>query len=229
MREEQHPGKDLMYLTIVPDDYNPEVSYPLVIMLHGFGSNMRDLAGLAPAISPRGYVYACPNAPMPFDLGQGRVGYGWTAIRGQATPEDISKVEALLAGFFDEVLQSLRTTPGRTILMGFSQGGVMTYRCGLGHPENFAGLAVLSAPLPDLKELEDRLPGDRSQPIFMSQGRSDPLVPVESAQATLQFLRGMGYRPEYREYSMGHEIAPEVLDDLVPWIAKVLPPLDRRV
>ena len=86
MREEQHPGKDLMYLTIVPDDYNPEVSYPLVIMLHGFGSNMRDLAGLAPAISSRGYVYACPNAPMPFDLGQGLGGVRLDGYPGAGYP-----------------------------------------------------------------------------------------------------------------------------------------------
>ena len=71
MKGEIHEGPGLTYLTVLPDDYDPEASYPLVIMLHGFGANMHDLAGLAPAINPTGYVYACPNAPIPFNLGLG--------------------------------------------------------------------------------------------------------------------------------------------------------------
>jgi phospholipase/carboxylesterase len=228
MRGEQHKGKGLAYLTILPDDYDPQVSYPLVIMLHGFGANMMDLAGLAPTIDRRGYVYACPNAPISFDLGRGVVGYGWTPPRGQATPEEVRNAETLLAGFFDEVFQKLNTSPGRAVLMGFSQGGGMTYRCGLARPETFAGLVALSASLPDPKELEGRLPQRRNQPIFMAHGQSDPLVPLESAWATRQFLERAGYQPEYREYAMGHEISQEVLDDLVPWVAKVLPPLHSQ-
>ena len=89
MKTERHQGNHLKYLTLVPDDYQEDVAYPLVIMLHGFGANMEDLAGLAPAIETEGYVYACPNAPIPFDLGLGQVGYGWSPPRGQATSQDI--------------------------------------------------------------------------------------------------------------------------------------------
>ena len=225
MQAEQYQGQDLTYLTVFPDEYDPEASYPLIIMLHGFGASMRDLAGLAPAINPRGYVYACPNGPIPFDLGYGQVGYGWMSPREQATPEEAAGTESLLAEFFDEVFQKLKVTPGRAILMGFSQGGGMTYRCGLGRPETFAGLVALSTYFPDHQVLEGRLPEERSQPIFMAHGRSDPMVPVESAWANRQFLESMGYRPEYHEYSMGHGIDQEVLDDLIPWMAQVLPPL----
>ena len=65
MKFEQHQGKDLKYLTVVPDNHASDISYPLIVMLHGFGANMRDLAGLAPAIESEGYVYACPNGPIP--------------------------------------------------------------------------------------------------------------------------------------------------------------------
>ena len=225
MKGEQHQGKSLTYINILPDEYDPAVSYPLVIMLHGFGAQMLDLAGLAPEINPRGYVYACPNAPIPFDLGYGQRGYGWMAPRGQATPEEISHTEGLLSTFFDEVFAQFKTPPGQAILLGFSQGGGMTYRCGLSRPETFAGLVALSGSVRDPKELQDRLPADRSQPIFIAHGRADSMVSLESAQATRQFLEKMGYHPEYREYAMAHEISREVLADLVPWMAKVLPPL----
>ena len=55
------------------------------------------------------------------------------------------------------------------------------------------------------------------------------MVPVDRAHAALTFLRGAGYAPEYHEYNIGHEISTEVLNDLVPWVSAVLPPLPVAV
>ncbi len=225
MQGEQHEGSGLKYLTILPDEYDAGKDYPLLIMLHGFGANMQDLAGLAPVINRTGYVYACPNAPISFDLGGGHMGYGWMSPRGSATPEEVQEAETLLEAFFEEVFEQFKVTPGRSILMGFSQGGGMTYRCGLGRSDPFAGLAALSASLQDPEELESRLPEDRSQPIFVAHGRLDPMIAADRAQAARRFLEGAGYQPDYHEYDMGHEISVDVLNDLIPWMAKVLPPL----
>ena len=65
--------------------------------------------------------------------------------------------------------------------------------------------------------------------MFVAQGLYDSIVPVESGQATLSFLEEMGYRPKYQEYSMGHEITSEVLDDLAAWMGEVLPPLEVQL
>ena len=229
MKAEQHEGRSLRYITVLPDDHKPEVSYPLVIMLHGFGAHMGDLAGLAPAIEDQGYVYACPNAPLPFDFGGGHVGYGWMPRQNAAPPEEVEAArassEALLADFFDEVFEQLNTTPGQVALLGFSQGGAMTYRCGLSRPDTFAGLVALSAAVfePDL--LRPKLPESRSQPIFIAHGTGDRQIGVDTARATRAFLEAEGYQPEYQEYAMGHEIPFEVLRDLIPWLTGVLPPL----
>jgi phospholipase/carboxylesterase len=229
MKGEQHEGRSLNFITVTPDDYNPAVSYPLVIMLHGFGAHMGDLASLAPAIEDKGYVYACPNAPIPFDFGGGHVGYGWMPRQNVATPEEVEAArassEALLTDFFDEVFEKLNTTTGKAVLLGFSQGGSMTYRCGLGRPDTFAGLVALSAAVFDPSILKPRLPESRSQPIFVAHGTGDRQIAVDAARTTRAFLEEEGYQPEYREYNMGHEIPFEVLRDLIPWITGVLPPL----
>ena len=68
------------------------------------------------------------------------IGYGWHPPRGQATEEHFSQAEALLDNFFTEVLSEFRADRGRAILLGFSQGGGMTYRMGLGRPNQFAAL-----------------------------------------------------------------------------------------
>jgi phospholipase/carboxylesterase len=220
-----HKGKHLRYLAIWPDDYNPEVTYPLVVMLHGFGASMFDLVFLAPALGTAGHIYLCPNAPLPFNMGLGRVGFGWTPPRDQVTPADVQKAETLLSGFFDEMFQKLNVTPRQAILLGFSQGGAMTYRCGLSHPETFCGLVALSASVPDLEALREKLPRQRNQPIFAAHGRFDGPDSLERARATQEFLKREGYHPDYQEYNMGHEIPAVLLRDLAPWVAKVLPPV----
>ena len=224
MQTEQHQGAGLKYLTITPDGYDPEKSYPLMIMLHGFGANMQDLAGLAPAISSTGYVYACPNAPIPFDLGGGHIGYGWTSPRDMYKEGEIEEAEKLLDGFFGEVFEKFKVAADKTILMGFSQGGRMTYRCGMGRPWPFAGLAALSASLSEPQELEARLPEDRSQPIFVAHGMSDAQIAAENAHKAIDWLKEFGFQPEYHEYNMGHSISDEELRDLIPWMGRILPP-----
>ncbi len=224
MQGEVHEGPGLDYLTVLPDDYDPEASYPLVVMLHGFGANMHDLAGLAPGINPTGYVYACPNAPMPFNLGMGHGSFGWMTPRGGSTPEEVARSESLLSDFFEGVMQKFGVAPGKALLLGFSQGGGMTYRCGLGRADIFAGLVALSATLPDAAELDGRLPQDRRQPIFLAHGRYDQMIAESTAYAAKDYLEGAGYSPEFHVYDMGHEISDDLLSDLVPWMAAVLPP-----
>ena len=225
MRSEIYSGPGLQYITVVPDEYTEGSSYPLVIMLHGFGANMQDLAGLAPAINANGYVYACPNAPIPFNLGPGRTGFGWLTPRGGGSPEETAKSEALLGDFFDTVFEQFNVSPGQALLLGFSQGGGMTYRCGLGRADRFAGLAALSATLPDQDELATLLPEERTQPVFVAHGRFDQQISEDTAHSAKSFLESHGYSPDFHIYDMGHEINPDVLNDLASWIAGVLPPL----
>ena len=195
MRAEINEGTGLQYVTVVPDQYTPDSSYPLVIMLHGFGANMQDLAGLAPAFNATGYVYACPNAPLSFQHGEGQTGFGWITPRGGGTAEETANSEKLLSDFFDTVFQQFNVSPGQALLLGFSQGGGMTYRCGLGRADYFAGLVALSATLPDQDELATRLPQERNQPIFIGHGRLDQMVSDETAQSAKSFLESKGYSP----------------------------------
>ena len=102
----------------------------------------------------------------------------------------------------------------------------MTYRCGLDRPERFAGLAALSATLPDQEELASRLPEERTQPIFIAHGTHDQMVSDETAHSAKSFLESHGYSPDFHIYEMGHEISGDVLNDLVPWLSTVLPPMD---
>ena len=60
-------SKPLQYVLVTPDAFVADGSFPLVVMMHGFGANMYDLANLSPNIDPEGYVFAFPNAPYPLE------------------------------------------------------------------------------------------------------------------------------------------------------------------
>ena len=224
MEAREYEGTVLRYIVVEPDGFDPGRPYPLVVLLHGFGASMRDLVGLSPSIDPGGYVYIFPNAPIEMAIGYGTRGYAWTTIGQPSSPDEAAKAEALLERLTEEVAQHYGVAPGRMVLGGFSQGGMMTYRYGMPNPELFAGLAVLSGGVGGPDELRDRLPVGRSQPIFISHGTEDGVIPVEEARRSVRFLEEEGYTPAYREYPIGHEISQEIVKDLRAWIGRVLPP-----
>ena len=224
MQATQHQGKSLSYIAVEPDGYDASRSYPMIILLHGFGAHMGDLASLAPAINPDGYVYIFPNAPIPFQIGPGMTGFGWTPPRDLRSPNDVENAVEMLAVLVDEVTQQYATELGQVILGGFSQGGMMTYSYGLPNPELFKGLVVLSAVVPDADTMKGSLPEDRTQPIFVGHGTGDMMVAVQSARDARDFLQAEGYAPEYHEYPMAHEISQQTLTDVTEWIQKTLPP-----
>ena len=224
MEAKQFEGETLQYLAIEPDGYDSTISYPMIILMHGFGAGMRDLAGLCPAIDPEGYIYICPNGPIPVEVGTGATGYAWTPPRDEREAEDVELAVDKLSVLFDEVTKAYKTEPGQVLLGGFSQGGMMTYRYGLTNPDLFKALVILSGVAPDMDLLREMLPEDRSQSVFVAHGTSDQMVGVTEARSSLGFLEAEGYSPVYKEYGMGHEISQDVMDDLVPWIQDVLPP-----
>ena len=216
MEVREHQGTSLKYLTVEPDGYEPGGQYPMIILLHGYGSHMGDLVGLSQVIGRSGYLFALPNAPMPMPTGYGVAGYAWTSP--SESDADVDKeakdAEEKLAAFFEEVVDRYQLAPAQVVLGGFSQGGMMTYHWGLPDPKLFRGLAPLSARIQDPDALRTRLPGARDQSIFVAHGTEDTLIPLEEARRSRRFLMDQGYTLEYREYLMGHEITQEVVLDL---------------
>jgi phospholipase/carboxylesterase len=223
MNAEVIEGGLLDYVMVTPEGSDLTSAWPLVVMMHGFGANMYDLANLAPVIDPAGYVYAFPNAPYGL---AGMGGFSWSAERPGAVqpPGPERSVEERLEALTAELTDRTGAKAGGIVLGGFSQGAGLSLTHGLLRPETFAGLIVLSGFFRNADEVRPRLPESRSQAIFLVHGRQDQVVPIEQGRATRDFLEGAGYAPEYHEYSMGHAVMPDVIRDLVPWLHKVLPP-----
>ena len=150
---------------------------PLLVMLHGYGSDEADLLGLADFLDPRLRVLSV-RAPMALDMG----GYAWfpleiTGVGLAADYEEAERSLARLAGHLDAVLAEQGHGAGETLLLGFSQGGAMALELLLERPEAVTGVAFLSG-----LWSKQRLPPDparraavKGKPVLQTHGRSaDP-------------------------------------------------------
>ncbi len=215
MEVRTHTGGGLDYLVVEPDGFDDGREYPAVFLLHGYGSNMRDLAGLSPIISRDSYLYVCPNAPVWMDR-PGMRGFAWW----ESESDDHGPALEFLSAVVERTHEQYRVLPGRSVLGGFSQGAMLTYEFGLPRPDIFAGLIALSGHIVDEGRLRSSLPRGRGQSIFISHGTEDTIIPVERGRASRDIMLAEGYAPDYHEYRMDHRVSQEVLDDLVPWIRR---------
>jgi phospholipase/carboxylesterase len=111
----------------------------------------------------------------------------------------------------------------RILLAGFSQGGAIALQTGLRHPERLAGIMALSTYVPIAESLAaEANAANRDVPIFMAHGLYDPVVPVAAARRSCALLERLGYAVEWHEYPMPHSVAPQELDDIGAWLARVL-------
>ena len=196
---------------------------PLVLLLHGIGSNEEDLFGLAPYLDERFLVV---SARAPLALGYG--GYGWFNLeitpRGMAA--DLAQAKRsldLLPGFVDELVDAYGADPGRVYLMGFSQGAMMSLALALTRPEKVAGVVAMSGRLPrQVIESEPDREALKGKPFIVTHGLYDPVLPVENGRAARDYLGALGVALTYREYPMAHEVSAESLRDVAAWLTDAL-------
>jgi phospholipase/carboxylesterase len=214
MIQRQH--RSLTYLDLPPAE---PVPVPLVIMLHGYGSNEKDLVQLAPAL-PGKFRYISARAPMTMDYGM----YGWFPIA--FTPDGITvdyeaakRALQQFAGFVRDIIGECRPAGGRVFLMGFSQGAVMSYLTAFMHPELLHGVIALSGQLPERTvPPEACLPALRKLPFLVMHGIYDDVLPVAKGRAAHAWLQGHVDDLTYREYPVAHQISESGVMLISSWL-----------
>jgi phospholipase/carboxylesterase len=211
----------LRYLTSTPTGRPDTDPLPLVILLHGRGADMHDLADLAPLFdTPGGCRFVFPNAPKPFEPYPGMAA-GWTWFEGWP-PEHASIVEsrATLLGFLDEITARYPTPQGKLVIAGFSQGALMALDAGLRTQLKLAGIIAMSGGLYEV-DLAD-LTRHRGLPVLVAHGTLDDVVPVNYARRARRVLEEAALDVEYHEFPMGHQLAQEEVVAVKTFLTRVL-------
>jgi phospholipase/carboxylesterase len=190
----------------------------LLVVLHGRGADEHDLFPLLDALDPeRRLLGVTPRGPLALPPG----GAHWYAFYrlGHPEPETFSATYPLAV----EWLDGLGFPAERTILGGFSQGGVMAYALGLmkGRPRP-AALFALSSFMPTVPgfelDLEPPLP-----PVALGHGTHDDVIGVEWGRAARDVLTKAGADVLYRKSPMGHSIDPAFLAEIARWLPRFAP------
>jgi phospholipase/carboxylesterase len=211
----------LLFEQTIPAD--AEDGAPLVLLLHGRGSDRFDLMGLAPHIAP-GAVVVTPQAPhsgLPWGYGPG---WAWYRFMGANRPEPASfdASQDLLGAFLGEIRDALPVRTGPLVLGGFSQGGVMSMGYALRNPGsvplvmNFSGFL---ADHPSVHPTPASIAGTR---FWWGHGTMDPQIPFELARQGRSLLAGAGAELTTRDYATGHGITPDEARDARDWLAAEL-------
>ena len=219
--ETLHTDLPLSYLEQTQVDARNE---PLVIFLHGFGSNEQDLFGIKDALSPT-WTYLSVRAPMPVEPN----GYRWfTKTSGEdeynGETADLQRSARLIEDFVTQATAKYRTQSDRVFLVGFSQGAIMSYEVGLRKPALVRGIAALSGSV--LPVLKAQLKADASLGklgVFIGHGTLDQALPYASATRANEVLVGLGLKPQFHGYpGMPHTISEAEVQDLKAWLEKSL-------
>ncbi len=195
---------------------------PLLLLLHGYGSNEEDLFSFANELPENYYVV---SARAPYDIQYGS--YAWYAINFDADENKFSDVEQaktsrdLVANFIDELAAKYPIDTENITLIGFSQGCILSYAIALSYPEKIKRVVAMSGYLNPEMLHQDYLKINLSNlQVFTSHGTVDQVVPVEWGRKAKSFLDNLGIENVYKEYPIGHGISPQNFHDFKEWLGK---------
>ena len=206
----------------------------LIFMLHGYGDNAANFMHLANPIDKDewGVQYIALNGPG-FITGN-FIGYQWFdlypngiyiaeagAKEFQLIEKEINNVIIRIVATIKHYCSSLNLNLSDCILMGFSQGGIMTFEVANFLKEKLAGLVILSGRI--IKEDSINNSVLQQTPIFISHGERDEVIPIKSFHNSTDYLSTNKCNFESHILPLDeHNISPEAIILLQNFIKKIL-------
>ncbi len=193
---------------------------PLLLLLHGYGSNEEDLFSFASELPDHYYVI---SARAPYDMQYGS--YAWYAINFDADENKFSDHEQaktsrdIIVKFIDELVANYPIDASNVSLIGFSQGTILSYAVALSYPEKISRVGALSGYL-NLDIVAENYQQHKfdNLKMFISHGTADQVIPIDWAKKAPGVLNKLGINTIYKEYPIGHGVSPQNFYDLKNWL-----------
>ncbi len=196
---------EMEYQMYVPTTYDGSTAYPLMVLLHGLGSNPGGVIryqGLTDLAEERGYIVA---APMGYNS------RGWYGSRGTSRASnrgddandpanlgDLSELDVM--NVLAMTLEGYNIDRDRIYLAGHSMGGGGTWHLGIKYPDIWAGLGPVA---PAIYTSPDALSAITHIPVIIIQGDEDRLVNVDIARRWVAQMEELGMTHQYVEIPGG--------------------------
>ena len=193
---------------------------PLLILLHGVGSNERDLFGLAGEMDER---FAVVSARAPHERFPGS--YAWFEVQVRAGSNFVideamwRESLKLVTEFISQAVEAYGADPTRVYLAGFSQGAIMSLCIMLTRPRVLAGVVAMSGRLlPEVVPMASPSSELAGFPLLVVHGVNDPVIPIRYGQEIREFLEQLPVELTYQEFPMAHEVSGQSLRLASAWL-----------
>ena len=203
------------------DSNNSDELSPLVIMLHGYGSNEDDLFSFASHI-PENYKIISLRAPYSLPFG----GYSWYDISSddleakkikigvEQAKSSISKIKDFVK---NQLPKKYSFDIEKICLIGFSQGTALSYALSLNNPDLFKNVIALSGMI-SIKLIDTNDKDYSNLNYFCSHGVQDQVIPVNYSRESIEWLKSKNITHIYKEYDMAHSVSQENFFDFLEWM-----------
>ncbi|SHH91733.1 phospholipase/carboxylesterase [Flavobacterium sp. CF108] len=192
---------------------------PLLLLLHGVGGNEQNLFSFANDL-PDNFLIVSARGPLTL----GSESFAWFQVNFTSGHPQINEQQAEAArvsilDFIESLKNEHDFDDKQVYLMGFSQGGIMSYSVALTEPEKIKGIAVMSGRLlPEVKPLVADQKRLEKLKVFISHGRQDAVLHFPFATDALAYLESKGIKPDFHPYDEGHTINKQMFDDVNLWL-----------
>lgn len=194
---------------------------PLLIALHGYGANKRQMMREAQQMAPDGFAIASlqgfhqhirepreTNGPL-------RFGFGWlTNFRSE---ESVAIHHQALLDLISQLIEERVADPARIYLVGFSQSCALNYRFAFTHPELLQGVIGICGGLPGDWETNDAYHGSNLD-VFHLAGTRDEFYTPERVRDYQRQLATRARNVKFKSYDAAHEFVPEMREDVKQWL-----------
>jgi phospholipase/carboxylesterase len=196
---------------------------PLLVLLHGVGSNELAMTAISDEFDPR-FLVVSARSPIQLE----RFAFAWFHVTFTPAGPVIDGNEAEAAWlrvtrFIDEAVAAYDADPRRVYAVGFSQGGIVALATMLTAPERLAGAVCMSGRLPP--EVLPHVVAPvrlRDKPILIVHGVDDDVLGVEFARSARAVLETLPVDLAYLEVEMGHTTTPESRAAVSSWLTRRL-------
>ena len=201
----------------------PQPGAPLLIALHGYGANKRQMMREAKLLAPEYFAVASlqgfhqhikapkePGGPL-------RFAFGW--FTNFHAEESIAVHHQAIRDLIETLASEGVADPARVFLLGFSQSCALNYRFAFTHPEYLRGAIGICGGIPgdwETSQLYRRAEID----VMHLAGTRDELYPPERVRDYERQLKMRARSVVFKSYDAAHEIVPEMRRDVVQWLAR---------
>ena len=196
---------------------------PLLIALHGYGANKRQMMREAQQMAPEGFAIASLQGfhqhirePRERD-GPLRFGFGWlTNFRPE---ESVAIHHRALLDLTSKLVEEGVADSTRIFLLGFSQSCALNYRFAFTNPERLRGVIGICGGLPGDWETNHGYHGSNLE-VFHLAGTRDEFYTPERVRDYKTQLQTRAGSVTFKSYDAAHEIVPEMREDIRQWLLK---------